>query len=76
MTQLGKGPVESRQSTGGVVTVVSLIVSLVLFIGGMYLFGLAFQFPDFAALIFSSGLVSVILGVFIPLQVLRHVDGA
>ncbi|GGF26543.1 hypothetical protein [Subtercola lobariae] len=76
MTQLGKGPVESRQSTGGVVTVVTLIVSLVLFIGGMYLFGLAFQFPDFATLIFASGLVSVCLGVFIPLQLLRHVDGA
>ncbi|TIH36895.1 hypothetical protein [Subtercola vilae] len=76
MSQLGKRPVESRQSSGGVVTVVSLVVSLVLFIGGMYLFGLAFQFPDFGTLIFSSGLVAVCLGVFIPLQVLRHVDGA
>ena len=39
-------------------------------------FGLAFEFPDFATLIFASGLVAVVLGVFIPLQILRHVDGA
>ncbi|GAA0996698.1 MULTISPECIES: hypothetical protein [Subtercola] len=76
MTQLGKGPVESRQSSGGVVTVVSLVVSLALFIGGMFLFGFAFEYPDFATLIFASGLVAVTLGVFIPLQLLRHVDGA
>ena len=76
MTQFGKGPVESRQSSGGVTTVVSLIVSLALFIGGMFLFGIAFDNPDFGALIFSSGLVAVCLGVFIPLQLLRHVDGA
>ncbi|CAN5355520.1 hypothetical protein BH09ACT6_BH09ACT6_00660 [soil metagenome] len=76
MTQLGKGPVESRQSSGGVVTVATLVVSLALFIGGLFLFGFAFEYPDFAALIFASGIVSVTLGLFIPLQLLRHIDGA
>ncbi|TQL53224.1 hypothetical protein [Subtercola boreus] len=76
MTEIGKGPVETRQTSGGVTTVVALVLSLALFIGGMFLFGIAFEFPDFGALIFSSGLVAVCLGVFIPLQVLRHVDGA
>ena len=79
MTQLEKSSVESEQPLeplGGALTVVALAVSLALFLGGILLLGWAFEVPSSEVVLFAIGLGSVTLGLFIPLQVLRHVDGA
>lgn len=59
-------------------TIVSAIVSFVLFFGGMYLFAFAFQdpsWPDLAkATIFIAGVVAIALSMALPAQVLANND--
>jgi hypothetical protein len=44
--------------------------SLVLFIVGIYLFGLAFTVTSFQAIIFFAGIIAVSLAIAIPAHVL------
>ncbi|SJN41995.1 hypothetical protein FM119_13005 [Mycetocola reblochoni REB411] len=44
-------------------------VAIVLFLGGMYLFSLAFTVASFQALIFCLGLLLIVLSIAIPLRV-------
>ena len=51
--------------------VVAFIVSMVVFVFGFWLFGLAFEVADGQFWIFLAGLVSVSVAVAIPVQILR-----
>jgi len=44
------------------------IVSLILFIGGMFVLGISFSLPAFQALVFVAGILLVALGLAIPLH--------
>lgn len=48
------------------------IVCMVLFLGGIYLFGLAFAVDSWQALIFIAGLAAVSLAMIIPIHILGH----
>ncbi|WP_183086142.1 hypothetical protein [Mycetocola tolaasinivorans] len=48
------------------------VIALVLFLGGIYLFGLAFQVEDFHALVFFSGILAISLSIAIPFHMLRR----
>lgn len=54
--------------------IIAIIVALVFFIGGMYLFALAFQVPGLETLIFFAGIVAVSIALAIPVHVLKRVD--
>lgn len=44
-------------------------LAIVLFLGGMYLFSLAFTVASFQILVFSLGLLLIVLSIAIPLRV-------
>lgn len=54
--------------------VIALIVSFVLFLGGMFLMGLAPELESFQALVFFGGIVSIALSFGLPMSVLRKFD--
>lgn len=43
------------------------ILSLLLFLGGFFLFGAAFMVPSFNALVFALGIIAVCLAMAIPM---------
>ena len=56
-------------------TVVSVFFSLVFFVGGLYLFGVAYQVPEsWAAVTFFSGILAVCVAVSIPAHVISNND--
>ena len=69
------GP-ERPYGNGGILTVVGLIVSFVLFGLGIYLFGWAPSVHGFEFVLFSAGIVAVALGVGIPIHVIAGLDGS
>lgn len=44
----------------------------VLFIAGLYLFGLAFNVAEFNALIFAAGILCISLAMALPFHFTRH----
>lgn len=57
--------------------IVAFIVCIALFLGGMFLFGLAPILPAFEGLIFFIGILCVASALFIPVHLLpRAEDGA
>jgi len=57
------------------VNIIGFLVSLVLFIGGFYLMGSAFYVTGFEAVVFFAGIVCSSLGLFIPVHILKRIDG-
>lgn len=55
--------------------IIGFIVSIALFIGGIYLMASAFYVPGFELVMFLSGIFASSLGVFIPIHVLKRIDG-
>ena len=55
--------------------IIGFIVSIALFIGGLYLMGSAFYVPGVELVVFLSGMFASILGVFIPIHLLKRIDG-
>lgn len=51
-----------------------VLVSLLLFVGGLVIMGYAVTLPAFQALVFFSGIISVTLAFFIPIMVLPKTD--
>lgn len=45
------------------------IVALVLFLGGLALFGVAFMVPAFQALVFAAGILLVCLAMALPMHI-------
>ena len=57
------------------VNIVAFIISLGLFVGGLYVMGSAFYVEGAEFVVFMAGLLASCLGVFIPIHVLKRIDG-
>ena len=55
--------------------IIGFIVSIALFVGSIYLMGSAFYVPNLELVVFLAGMLASILGVFIPIHVLKRIDG-
>ncbi len=53
--------------------VVVFVVSIVIFLGSLYLFGLAFSVTGWEVPIFVAGLVGVALAYIIPFHILKRI---
>jgi uncharacterized YccA/Bax inhibitor family protein len=56
------------------VNIIGFIVSLALFLGGIYLMGSAFYVTGFEAAVFIGGILCTSLGVFLPIHILKRID--
>lgn len=54
---------------------IAFLVSLALFIGGLYLMGMAFTVEGLESVLFIAGILITSLGIVIPVHVLKRVDG-
>lgn len=55
--------------------VFAFVISLVLFVGGLALFGYAFDFaPEWQAITFAGGILAVSISIALPFHVLDKVD--
>jgi len=57
------------------VNIIGFIVSIALFVGGIYVMGSAFYVPGLELVVFLAGMFASIIGVFIPIHVLKRIDG-
>jgi hypothetical protein len=53
---------------------IAFTASLILFIGGIVLFGYAFQAVGFEILVFSAGIVAIVAAIAIPFHVVNRTD--
>lgn len=59
----------------GGVNIVAFVISLALFVAGFYVMGSAFYVEGAEYLVFLGGILMSSLGVFIPIHVLKRIDG-
>jgi hypothetical protein len=59
----------------GSVNIVAFIISLGLFVLGLYVMGSAFYVEGAEFVVFMGGILLSSLGVFIPIHVLKRIDG-
>ncbi len=59
----------------GIVNIVAFIISLALFVAGFYVMGSAFYVEGAEFAVFMGGILMTCLGVFIPIHVLKRIDG-
>jgi hypothetical protein len=52
----------------------AFVVAFVLFIGGIVLFGYAFDVAHLQALIFLCGIAAIVISIAIPFHVLKRTD--
>ncbi|WP_219948201.1 hypothetical protein [Salinibacterium sp. M195] len=50
------------------------VISLALFVGGIYMMGEAFYVEGLESVVFSGGLLVTCLGVFIPVHIMKRID--
>ena len=50
------------------------VISLALFVGGIYMMGEAFYVEGLESVVFIGGLLVTTAGVFIPIHVMKRVD--
>lgn len=55
--------------------ILGFVVSFALFVGGIYIMGSAFYVPGVEYLVFMAGILCTSLGVFLPIHLLKRVDG-
>lgn len=55
--------------------ILAFVVSILIFLGGLYLMGSSFSVEGYEYLLFLSGILLSSLGVAIPIHVLKRVDG-
>ena len=53
---------------------IAFLVSLALFVGGIYLMGSAFYVPGFEGVLFVAGILITTAGLFVPVHILKRVD--
>jgi hypothetical protein len=53
---------------------IAFIASLVLFVGGIALFGYAFNAVGYETLVFSAGILAIVAAIAIPFHVLKRTD--
>lgn len=54
--------------------ILAFVVSLVIFVGGMYVMGSAFYVPGAEGFVFFGGILLCALGIAIPVHVLKRID--
>ena len=54
--------------------VVAFVISLALFIAGLFIMGSAFALESNHALVFFAGIIVTSLGVAVPIHVLKRID--
>jgi hypothetical protein len=57
------------------VNIIAFVVSIVLFVGGLYVMGSAFYVAGAEYPVFLAGILASCLGVAIPIHVLKRIDG-
>lgn len=55
--------------------IIAFVVSIVLFVGGLYVMGSAFYVAGAEYPVFLAGILASCLGVAIPIHVLKRIDG-
>ncbi|MGV8877359.1 MAG: hypothetical protein ACOH1K_07595 [Rhodoglobus sp.] len=50
------------------------VISLALFVGGIYLMGESFAAVGIESIVFTGGLLVTSLGVFIPVHIMKRID--
>ncbi|MCU1580400.1 MAG: hypothetical protein JWP19_2604 [Rhodoglobus sp.] len=55
--------------------IIAFVVSIVLFVGGLYVMGSAFYVVGAEYPVFLAGILASCLGVAIPIHVLKRIDG-
>ncbi len=55
--------------------IIGFVVSLVLFMAGFYIMGSAFYVVGLEAPVFFAGILCSSLGLFIPVHILKRIDG-
>jgi hypothetical protein len=56
------------------VNIFGFVISLALFVGGIYMMGEAFYVEGLESVIFMGGLLITCLGVFIPVHIMKRID--
>jgi len=54
--------------------VIAFIVSLALFVGGLFIMGESFTVIGAQGVVFAAGILVTALGVFIPIHILKRID--
>ena len=57
------------------VNIIAFVISLALFVAGFYVMGSAFYVTGIESLVFFAGLLCSSLGIFIPVHVLKRING-
>lgn len=55
--------------------IVAFVIGFILFVGGLVLFGYAWDGAAFDGIMFTAGLLAISLAVAIPYHLLKRVDG-
>lgn len=50
------------------------VISLALFVGGIYMMGEAFYVDGLESVVFMGGILVTSLGVFIPIHIMKRID--
>lgn len=54
--------------------IIGFVAALVFFLGGIYLFALAFQVPGYETLVFIGGILLISAGIAIPMHLMKRID--
>jgi hypothetical protein len=57
------------------VNIIAFVISLALFVAGFYIMGSAFYVTGLESLVFIAGIACSALGLFIPVHILKRIDG-
>ena len=55
--------------------IIGFVISLALFVAGIYIMGSAFYVTGFEFWAFLGGIAVSSLGIFIPIHILKRIDG-
>jgi hypothetical protein len=56
------------------VNIIGFVISLALFVGGIYIMGEAFYVEGLESVVFIGGILVTCLGVFIPIHILKRIN--
>jgi cytochrome c biogenesis protein CcdA len=57
------------------VNIIGFVISLVLFVLGLYIMGQAFYVEGAEFPVFIGGILVTSLGIFVPVHILKRIDG-
>ena len=53
---------------------IAYAISLILFVGGILLFGIAFNAVGFEMIVFALGIIAIAVAIAIPFHILKRTD--